>query len=303
MIRPNDAFVVMDVGGTFIKSGIMSADGVLMDGSQQTVPIDSDGTREEICNSLQSAVTHGISLIRYYGLTPAGIGICMPGPFNYHTGVSAMVHKFAAIKDISLKSVISESLEGLDVPIVFGHDVNTQLYGEICGGNGVDFSNVCLVALGTGLGFAISADRKILETPSGAPCVSIWNKPYKDGILEDYASKRGFYNTWKEVTGEMPSETMTVADMGRMASEGDHIAQETFRRVGKLIGSSIKKLLIENKIECLLLGGQISRSFRHMEDAVRNELSDLKDLKIDTVSDFSNAAFRGLAEMLKNHTN
>ena len=90
----------MDVGGTFIKSGIMSADGVLLDGSQQTVPINSDGTKEEICKSLTSAVCQGISLARYYGYSPAGVGICMPGPFNYITGISNMVHKFAAIKDL-----------------------------------------------------------------------------------------------------------------------------------------------------------------------------------------------------------
>lgn len=45
--------------------------------------------------------------------------------------------------------------------------------------------------------------------------------------------------------------------------------------------------------------GQISRSFRFMEDAVRKELEGLADLDaITTVSDFSNAAFKGLAHML-----
>lgn len=299
MTRPDNAYVVMDVGGTFIKSGIMSADGILLDGSQQTVPIDSNGTRDEICSSLKDAVRHGISLIKYYGYNPAGVGICMPGPFDYNTGISGMVHKFAAIKNLPLKAIISEALAGLDIPVVFGHDVNTQLYGEICGGNGRGFSNVCLVALGTGLGFAMSSERKVLMTPTGSPLVSIWYTPYKEGMLEDYASKRGFYNTWKEVTGEMPDESMTVADMGRMASEGDPTALEVFQRVGLLIGSSIREILIEHKIECLLFGGQISRSFRFMEAAVRKELSELGDLKITTVSDFSNAAFRGLTEILK----
>ena len=78
----------MDVGGTFIKSGLISADGTLLDGSQQTVPIDSNGTKEKICNSLTAAVAQGIALSRYFGYAPAGVGICMPGPFNYITGVS-----------------------------------------------------------------------------------------------------------------------------------------------------------------------------------------------------------------------
>ena len=288
----------MDVGGTFIKSGIMSADGRLLDSSQQTVPINSDGTKEEICNSLTSAVCQGISLARYYGYSPGGVGICMPGPFNYITGISSMVHKFAAIKDIPLKEVIKEALDGLDIPIVFGHDVNTQLYGEMCGGNGKGYSNLCLVALGTGLGFSIATEGKVLQTPTGSPLVSIWNLPYNGGILEDYASKRGFYNTWEIVTGEKPSDDLTVAEMGRRAGEGDATALEVFRRVGSFIGQNIKDRLKEYHIECLLFGGQISRSFRFMEEAVREELKEIDGLTINTVSDFSNAAFKGLAEML-----
>lgn len=288
----------MDVGGTFIKSGIMSADGRLLDGSQQIVPVNSDGNKEEICNSLTSAVCQGISLVRKHGCTPAGIGICMPGPFNYKTGVSAMVHKFAAIKDIPLKEVIRESLDGLDIPIVFGHDVNTQLYGEMCGGNGKGYSNVCLVSLGTGLGFAMATDGNVLQTPTGSPLVSIWNLPYNGCILEDYASKRGFYKTWEMVTGVKPAEDLTVAEMGRLAAEGDATALEVFTRVGSFIGLNIKDRLKEYNIECLLFGGQISRSFRFMEEAVREELTDIAGLNINTVSDFSNAAFKGLVEML-----
>ena len=289
----------MDVGGTFIKSGLMSADGTLIDGSQQTVPINSDGTKDEICNSLTSAVSQGIALCKYYGLTPSGVGMCMPGPFNYITGVSSMVHKFAAIKDIPLKDVVATALDGLDLPVVFGHDVNTQLYGEMCGGNAKDFDNVCLVALGTGLGFAMAQDGKVLQTPTGSPLVSIWNLPYNGGILEDYASKRGFYNTWEIVTGKRPDEDMTVAEMGRLAGEGDATALEVFRKVGEFIGLNIKDKLLEYDIHCLLFGGQISRSFCFMEDAVRKELAQIEGLTITTVSDFSNAAFKGLVQMLK----
>ena len=36
-----------------------------------------------------------------------------------------------------------------------------------------------------------------------------------------------------------------------------------------------------------------------MEEAVREELKEIDGLTINTVSDFSNAAFKGLAEMLK----
>jgi len=295
----NKAYILMDVGGTFIKSGLMSADGSLLENSQQTTPVNSDGTRKEICESLKLVVRQGVALCHSLGYTPSGIGISIPGPFNYITGVSWMDHKFAAIKDVPLREVLSEALDGQEMPIVFGHDVNTQLYGEIRRGNATGYNNVCLVALGTGFGFALSQDKTVLQTATGAPLVSLWKIPYKDGILEDYASKRGFYKTWEAVTGSKPAEDITVAKMGLLAGEGDPVALEVFRRVGSFIGRNIKSYLSEYHIECLLFGGQISRSFRFMEESVRKELEEIDGLKITTVSDFCNAAFKGLAEMLK----
>lgn len=298
----------MDVGGTFIKSGLMSCNSVLINGSQQTSAIDSDGSKEQICNSLASAVSRGAALCKSMGLEPAGIGLCMPGPFNYNTGVSAMVHKFASIRGIPLKNVISDAIaeemhsnlrEDGNVPVVFGHDVNTQLLGEMNGGNAKGFLNVCLVSLGTGLGFSLAKDGKVLQNESGGPLISLWNRPCGEGIMEDHASKRGFYNTWEEVTGRRPGEDLTVARMGELASEGDATALEVFRRVGSFIGKNIRPEILAHQIGCLLFGGQISRSFRFMEDAVREELMDIKGLEINTVSDFSNAAFRGLVRMLQ----
>ena len=89
--------------------------------------------------------------------------------------------------------------------------------------------------------------------------------------------------------------------MRRLAADGDRTALEVFNRVGMFIGANIKDKLQQHQIQCLLLGGQISRSFRFMEDAIRKELVDIEGLKINTVSDFSNAAFKGLVEMLKVH--
>ena len=45
-----------------------------------------------------------------------------------------------------------------------------------------------------------------------------------------------------------------------LPEEGDATALEVFSRVGKFIGMNIKKQLIEYNINCLLFGGQISRS-------------------------------------------
>ncbi len=65
--------------------------------------------------------------------------------------------------------------------------------------------------------------------------------------------------------------------------------------VGETIAEAISPILKEYEIECLLFGGQISRSFSLMERSVREGLSDVACLRsISPVSDFDNATFNGL---------
>lgn len=87
------------------------------------------------------------------------------------------------------------------------------------------------MSLGTGLGFSLSRDGRVLCNPAGGPKVVIFDLPYRDGILEDYASKRGFLRIYGELTGRT-NPALTVADLGRMAGEGDARACETFATVG-----------------------------------------------------------------------
>ena len=172
-----------------------------------------------------------------------------------------------------------------------------MLAGEMFCGNGRGYSRVALVALGTGLGFAMSIDGHILKKATGSPLVSIFGLPYRDGILEDYASKRGFLCTFQALGGQGAT---TVKDIAEFASGGDKAALETFRSIGSTIARTISPILKEYGIECLLFGGQISRSFRFLESALREGLSGVESLvDISQVSDFDNATFNGLRAMLR----
>ena len=150
----------------------------------------------------------------------AGIGIAIPGPFDYAAGVSRMTHKFRSICGVDLRGVL-HAMPGVpaDAEIRFMQDVNAALAGEIARGNAAGYGASALVSLGTGLGFALSRDGRVLCNPAGGPKVVIFNLPYRDGILEDYASKRGFLRIYGELAGHT-DPALTVADLGRMAGEG-----------------------------------------------------------------------------------
>lgn len=291
--------ILLDVGGTFIKCS---------DGRE--VPIDSDGTREEIASSLREALS---------GAEKAAVAI--PGPFRYADGTFLMKHKFAAVYGEKFADLVApegncpavadnktDEPEG-DCPAVakkradaplgqspsspcyhFIHDVNCMLLGEMVGGAGKGYGRVALVTLGTGLGFALSVDGEILCNELGSPLIVIYNRPFRDGILEDYVSKRGFLRGW---------EGITVKELAQRAYEGDAAARERFRDRGSILAAGIAPLLREYGIQCLLFGGQISRSYALMAQAVEEGLREVGSLQhVGPVSDIGHATFNGLRTLL-----
>ena len=297
----NRCFLLLDVGGTFVKSVVATLQGELLPNTETSVPINSDGTREEIERSFATVVANGRAIAEYNGYLLAGVGVAFPGPFDYNTGISYMTHKFAALEKVSMKDFFHSLLDiGEDMPVVFMHDVTAAVMGEMSFGAAQGYKNVAVVTLGTGLGFSHTIDGEIQFSPVGSPAVSIYNRPYRDGVLEDYASKRGFLRSDAEVCGsELPSN-LTVAMIGGLCAEGDKEALQSFYNVGEILATELKPLLEEYNIECLLFGGQISRSFRFFEPAISHLKEDVASLKhISSMQNLSTAAPLGLLSKLR----
>ena len=97
---------------------------------------------------------------------------------------------------------------------------------------------------------------------------------------------------------------LTVAMIGGMCGQGDEQALESFRRVGEILASELKPLLEEFNIECLLFGGQISRSFAYFEPALKSLLDEVPTLKhLSTMQNLSTAAPLGILSMLRKSLN
>lgn len=297
-LSENSCFLLLDVGGTFVKAGAATVGGRLLDWAEFSHPIPSDGSREEIERALVEVVVTGIDRISAQHYELAGIGLAVPGPFDYAAGVPLMIHKFARINGVSLRDLIGRiSGVGPSMPIRFIHDVHAVLAGELFHGNAVGCSNAAVITLGTGLGFFFSREGVIRCAPSGGPLITIYNRPFASGILEDYVSKRGFIRTYEEITGT--TCRMTVEEIGAMAARGDESACRTFEQVASLLAEAIKPILLDQHTECLLFGGQISKSFAYMERALHERLDDLPDLRrIAQVKNIGEAAFYGLYSVL-----
>ncbi|WP_080903926.1 ROK family protein [Parabacteroides sp. Marseille-P3160] len=296
MIEENEAYLVLDIGGTFIKSVVLNKRGDILKGSAFRVLSHSSKSKELIFQSISECISNGLLLIDSVKKTLKGIGIAIPGPFDYKTGTFLMEHKFQSVYGENLKQLIY-NIPNIDkhIPICCVHDANAVLLGEQWKGRAQPYKNSAVVTLGTGIGFAFSQNTIVQCTPLCLPSITIYETPYKNGILEDYVSQRGILEIYKEFCKKNVLENITVFDIGKQADNEDNASIKTFGRAAEILSESIVGILQQKEIECLLLGGQISRSYRHMEEILKERLSGLKTLKqISPVDSIDHAAFYGI---------
>lgn len=292
--------VALDVGGTSLKTALISQEGVILRGSFQQTPINSQGSAEEIIKTFVDVLD--LVLKKAKGLEVLGIGIGMPGPFDYEQGISLIrgVKKYEAIYGLNVKQEFRKHLNlKKDFPVFFENDAWSFLRGEVWQGAGRDCPRVVGLTLGTGLGSAFMTDGRIITKGPGMRKKDdggMWQGdeyawwlgglPCNGGILEDKISRRG-------IIAQYPG--LDVKEIAESAKRGDKLALEIFERVGAILGKTILPNLLEFKADCLVLGGQISKSFSLFEKPLKKEL---KSVKVKQAKNIDKAALYGAGKLV-----
>jgi glucokinase len=293
--------LALDAGGTSIKLGLVpfhpEGGGVL---DFQELPVRSEGTAAEIAAAYGDAARAGMDCAARRGLEIVGVGVSTPGPFDYENGVSLMIHKYAAIRGMGIRAFIEAATGAL--PIRFVHDSSAFLLGELAGGDWNCYRSPCAAIIGTGLGFASMLAGELLRNPEGGPGISIFRRPCRDGIAEDFVSKRGIMRTYARLRGEgcdpggtgrhstVPDGSSTVhegstvpdgsggpsvKEMARAAREGDEVCGRVFAETGAILAEILAPIMRERGFDCLILGGQIAKAGALLTIPVRRRLESL----------------------------
>lgn len=284
-----DCRAAVDVGGTFIKSALLTPAGEFM-GEPGETRVDSSGSAQEIEASFRSLARGIAKKADEAGLRVTGVGVSTPGPFDYEGGRYMMEHKYAAIKGIPVRPWLTDGLG--DVPVCFVHDSTAYMLGLLMEPRMSGYRSVAAVMLGTGLGFSLSIGGTILKNPQGGPGVSLYKQPYRDGIAEDYVARRGIIARYvAEVSG---GQTVDVADIAARARAGDAAARRVFAQTGVMLGEILRPALAQYGVECLVAGGQIARSFDLFGAELRQALEGTRPLRaILPALDFTGTPLRG----------
>ncbi len=267
--------VAMDIGGTFVKHALIE-DGMLRSESVGQFPINEKGTIQDILGPI----------LAYLKETYAqNVAVSIPGPMEYQSGTSRMLHKFVSLYGLSLKTLIEKSIPSIHT--VFVHDGVAYLAGVMSLGETNGAKRPSCVMLGTGLGFAMAEEKKILINDMDTASFPLWNVPFREGIAEDYVSRRAIRSAYEKATGM----TADVKEIAEFARNGNKSAQRVFQDTGKALGELMELKRKEQGIDLVILGGQISKASELLLPSIREET----DLVIRPTAYPDSAALYGAA--------
>lgn len=273
MMNETKVTLTIDAGGTFLKSALVHPiKGVIQD-TLFSWPSDSEENAEKIKMAYRKILQNQMSMARKMMWKIECVCIDTPGPFDYMKGISLMKHKYRAIYGVPLIPWIKNIIG--DVPVLFLHDSSAFILGESVYLS--NFSHIAGVMIGTGLGFAIMENNRVLLNDESGPLVNIFDISYRNGIVEDFASGRGIMNCYNKISIK-PAKN--AKEISLKALEGDYLALEIFKDVGEILAEILCPILKERGTQALIFGGQVTKSFNLFGESLKAGLIELPELRV-----------------------
>ncbi len=150
-------YVGIDLGGTFIKGGIVDDLGNII--YEDKTPTESEKGAEKVAENIAALVA---ALLKKVGLGTddvEGIGMGVPGMIDSKNG-NVIYSNNLAWKDFNIGPKVAD-LTGLRVKIA--NDANVAALGEVKFGVAKGYDSAILLTLGTGVGGGIVVDGALIE--------------------------------------------------------------------------------------------------------------------------------------------
>ncbi|HET6485714.1 MAG TPA: ROK family protein [Spirochaetia bacterium] len=298
---PPRGLVAADMGGSFLKFAVVVSEEpehATADRTFGRVPM-SDTEERSVADVLADAVGQALRTADRLGIPVSGIGVCSPGPFDWHRAVSLMKHKFLSIQGQELWPLVRARLPRVAaIAMRLVPDSYAFAAGERDHGAARDYSRCLYITLGTGIGSALSENGRIfLHLPDKSPDGSIWCAPYRDGITEDYVSKKAILSGYAGARASAaprdrapaapPGDRapgLDVADIAARARAGEEAALDVFGRFGRHLGAALRAYASGFDPQCIVIGGGLAPCFPLFESELKRETREMPGLSAIAVS-------------------
>ncbi len=278
LLQDETRFISLDMGGTFLKVGILATPGHLLHETQISSQAFQAG--ETLASRLAELC---LELAHRWGPI-SGMALGVPGLLEWPHGILRQSPHFPQWKDIPLQAQLSARLP---FRVRLENDANKAALGEAYLGAGRDWPDFIMLTLGTGVGGAIVIHRQIFHGPLGfagefghmtlerhgkAGALGI------PGTLETLTSLSGLHlqcqekedcsliDPWDVQSPHLPEELF------RWAQQGNETAQKIWEDFGQALACGISNLAHILGIFRFIVGGGLSGAWEAFAPACFAEL-------------------------------
>ena len=278
----------IDLGGTDIKAGLVSATGEIS--CQVVRPTHVDAGPKAVASRIADATGAVLVKAEKRHITDIiGIGLGAPGLIIAETGVVHFSPNFPGWTDIPLVDDVKKALGSQIFPVFMDNDVNAMTLGELRHGAGVGCQSLVALTLGTGVGGGVVIDGQVyhgsrntagelghtIVEPNGRYC-GCGNQ----GCLEAYAGAKNIVERTQEKiaagrnTRLVSDASLTPKRIAEAAQGGDSLAVEIFAETGVYIGIALTSIAHILNPEVAIIGGGIAEAGeRLLFEPIRTELT------------------------------
>lgn len=150
-------YIGIDVGGTFVKSGVVDENGNIVADGKIASECDKGGNK-----LAENAATLVMRLLEKSGISKdqiVGAGMGFPGFIDSKNGIVVYSNN-VRLSDFPVVEIMQAKL-GLKVKVA--NDANVAALGEKMFGAGKEYNDMVMITLGTGVGAGIIIDGKLFE--------------------------------------------------------------------------------------------------------------------------------------------
>lgn len=260
--------IALDVGGSAIKSGLVSLEGRLLDGPL-TAALDSHSDTTTILNHFTGAIRRWLPPPANTALQ--GIAIAMPGPFDYEKGISLIrgVAKYDSLYSLDVGRALRERLGWPGLPIRFRNDAEAAILGEVLYGAGRDYGRIIGITLGTGIGSAfIVAGSPVEEGPGVPPHGWLYGECFEEQTADELFSDRGLRRRLLDDSGRL----VEIGDYVTAARAGEEGLRDTFLAFGRDLGRFLRPYAADFNADLILALGGIAQAYDLFGPAIEAEV-------------------------------
>lgn len=249
--------VAIDVGGTFIKHGIVKENGEII---KYNKSIMKKSSIEVFVNTL-------IMITNKYKKEEdiIGVSISMPGFIDNKKGIVRNCTVFKFIEGYLLK----EKLESiLNLPVIIENDANCVALAEKFTGNAIECEDFICITIGTGIGGGIFLNGNLIrgkEFKGGEFCYMITKDEEKYMTLSDNSSFTALSRMYCDYKGINSNESIlgiNIFDEAKLDKNINKIIEKWYGNISRMV-YNLSSILNPEKI---LIGGGISSREEFIEE-------------------------------------